>query len=104
MPDQSVTNKTIISFRVKKDGQYLNHQELKELFKSVVCDGRLASYNDQKIFIGQPVAYGQKSFLRLAIGSMCIREFIDNDENEFKQDASILNIIQSKTELLGENN
>jgi hypothetical protein len=94
MPDQSITNNTIISFRVKAKGRYLNHGELKDLYKMIVCDGRLPS--NKKVFIGQPVAYGQRSFLRLAIGSMNIRGFVANDEQAFKEDAEIIALIEQK--------
>jgi hypothetical protein len=96
MPDQGMTNNTIISFRVKKEGRYLDHKELKELYRLVVSEGRMSGPEQKRIFIGQPVAYGQKSFLRVAIGSMCIREFIATGETAFTEDAEILDIIASK--------
>ena len=98
MPDQRITNKTIISFRVKRDDRYLDHLQLKELFRDVVGHGRIPGEPERRVFIGQPVAYGIKSFLRVAIGSMCIREFIANNETEFEDDAAILSIIESKIE------
>jgi hypothetical protein len=94
MPDQSMTNNTIISFRVKYEGRYLSHAELKSLFELIVCEGRLPS--NKKVFIGQPVAYGNRSFLRLAIGSMNIRGFIDNDELTFEEDDQIIALIEQK--------
>ncbi len=95
MPDQAHTNSSIISFRVKKDGEYLNHKELKELYRQLVCADYSGQYNFQKIFIGQPVAYGHKSFLRLALGSMNLRKFYREDEREFKDDADIIQILKN---------
>ncbi len=95
MPDQSFTNKTIISFRVKKDGVFLNHDQLKELHRLVCCETENHITN-KSVFIGQPVAYGEKSFLRVAIGSMNIREFVEQNENKFEEDYKIISIIKQK--------
>ncbi|MEZ5009718.1 MAG: hypothetical protein R2753_16340 [Chitinophagales bacterium] len=103
MPDQSMTNNTIISFRVKKNGQFLDHETLKELHRLVVCEGDKEGLGNQKVFIGQPVAYGEKSFLRVAIGSMNIRAFVEHDETEFEEDNRILSIIKLKLNSIEEN-
>lgn len=95
MPDQNITNSTIISFRIKKDGQYLDHLALKGLYKHIVTRGRLKGFPESRVAIGQPVAYGDRSFLRLAIGSRCIRQFIDRDETEFAIDAAVIELIKS---------
>jgi len=100
MPDQRITNKTIISFRIRKGDKFLNHAELKQLYSQVVIEGRIGGQHEKKVYVGQPVAYGEKSFLRVAIGSMCIREFIKNDETEFAEDAEILSIIRSKIKMV----
>ncbi len=96
MPDQFRTNKTIISFRIKKDGRYFNNEDLTKLFKSIVSDNFGGSYDFEKVFMGQPVVYGDKSFLRLAIGSMNIRKFHENNEMEFKDDLDLIKIIKDK--------
>lgn len=94
MPDQAHTNSSIISFRVKKDGEYLNHKELKELYRQLVCADYSDQYDFEKIFIGQPVAYGHKSFLRFAVGSMNLRKFHKNNEQKFEHDAQIIQILK----------
>jgi hypothetical protein len=96
MPDQFRTNKTIISFRIKKDGHFFNNEELTRLFKSIVSDSFSHKYDFDKVFMGQPVVYGDKSFLRLAIGSMNIRKFHEDDEKEFKNDLDLIQIIKDK--------
>jgi len=96
MPDQARTNRSIISFRIKKDGRFLNHASLKKLYKQLVGDHYRDRYPFDRIFTGQPVAYGDKSFLRLAIGSMNIRKFYANDEKEFKDDRLLIQIIKEK--------
>lgn len=95
MPDQEMTNPTIISFQVKSKKGLLNHQEMRSLFFSIVED----SYTNlpaDKIFIGQPVAYGDKSFLRLAIGANNIIDFHEKGKGLFETDKKIIAIIKEK--------
>jgi len=96
MPDQFRTNKTIISFRIRKDGAYLNNEELSKLFKSIVSGSYADKYPFDKVFMGQPVVYGDRAFLRLAIGSMNIRKFHQMNEQEFEDDHSLIQIIRDK--------
>ena len=96
MPDQFRTNKTIISFRIRKNGEYLNNDELSKLFKSIVSGSYADKYPFDKVFMGQPVVYGDRAFLRLAIGSMNIRKFHQMDEQSFNDDKSLIQIIRDK--------
>jgi len=96
MPDQFRTNKTIISFRIRKDGAYLNNEELSKLFKSIVSGSYADKYPFDKVFMGQPVVYGDRAFLRLAIGSMNIRKFHQMNEQVFEDDHSLIQIIRDK--------
>jgi len=98
MPDQFRTNRTIISFRLKKDGSYLNQSELKRFYTDLVSAHFAASYDFDRVFIGQPVVYGDKSFLRLAIGSMNIRKFHQEQEQFFDKDLSLIEIISANLE------
>ena len=78
MKDFDLTNKSIISFRVKfDDGRYLNHEELQNLYQSLLLTPSL-KLDNKKLQMGQPVRYGEKSFIRLAIGSVNIRSFIQH--------------------------
>lgn len=105
MPYQEDTNKTIVSFRVKKDGCYLNHEELKELHQYTVLSDYPFLPEDSRIFIGQPVTYhNNKSFLRLAIGSKNIREFIENDEKHFNMDKHIIEALNDNISKYNEDN
>lgn len=97
MPHQENTNKTIISFRVKYKGEYLNEKALRRLHYLTVTKN-YSNLGDEKtmVFIGQPVTYfNDKSFLRLAIGSKNIRKFIKDNEIEFKLDKKIIDILAS---------
>lgn len=105
MPHQEKTNKTIISFRVKYQGKYLNETELKKLHNYMVSSEFSYLQKKIKIFLGQPVTYDDnKSFLRLAIGSKNIREFIKNDEKEFELDKSIIDALVENINKYNENN
>ena len=103
MPHQKRTNKTIVSFRVKFNGQYLNREELQKLYFSIVTDNYSDTYRFKRIMIGQPVSYGDKVFLRLAIGSKTIRWMVENDETDFPYDKDIISIIEAKLHQLYEN-
>jgi hypothetical protein len=97
MPHQENTNKTIISFRIKYKGEYLNEKALRRLHYLTVTKS-YSNLGDEKtmVFIGQPVTYfNDKSFLRLAIGSKNIRKFIKDNEIEFKLDKKIIDILAS---------
>ena len=103
MPDQFRTNKTIISFRLKKNGKYFNQSALKQLYQDLVSTNFGDAYKFNRVFIGQPVVYGDKSFLRLAIGSMNIRKFYETEEKDFLDDLSLIQIIRDKVRAFGEN-
>lgn len=76
MKDFDLTNKSIISFRVKfDDGRYLAHEELQYLYQQLLTN-HSELLGGKKLQMGQPVRYGDKSFIRLAIGAVNIRKFI----------------------------
>lgn len=95
MPFQEDTNKTIISFRVKYNNEYLNEQALRKLhYLTATKTYDNLGEKQSMVFIGQPVTYfNDKSFLRLAIGSKNIREFITNNEVNFELDKKIIDIL-----------
>jgi hypothetical protein len=89
MPHQEHTNNSIISFRVKRNGTFLNYDELKELYARCCLrthDGMFNEYN--RFTIGQPVKYGERAFLRVAIGSFDIRKLIEKED--FRNDLFII--------------
>jgi hypothetical protein len=95
MPYQEDTNKTIISFRLKYKGAYLNEKQLRKLhYITVTKRYKDLSEGKSMVFIGQPVTYfSDKSFLRLAIGSKNIREFVKKNETAFELDKKIVAIL-----------
>ena len=95
IPDQDKTLNSIVSFRVRCKNGYLNHQQLKELHYAISTRNYTNQQNFKNIFIGQPVSFGNQSFLRMAIGAQNIREFLEADNDPFVEDKAILSIIQS---------
>lgn len=95
MPGQKITNKTIISFRVKKGANdYFSHSELRNLYNRI-CQKRFDNMQPfEKLLIGQPVKYRDKSFIRLALGSSDLRKFA-SDETDFSLDSIAIENIKS---------
>ena len=93
MPDTSKTNKSIISFKVKdSEGNFLNYKDLWSIYEyvSVGIHSSLRPY--KKLLLGQPVIYGDRSFLRVALGSYEIRQLL-KENLDFSRDIEVLNII-----------
>lgn len=93
MSDQDKTNKSIISFRVKKNGRYLSHEELRALYRRICLEGNKWMPQYDLITIGQPVAYASGSFLRLALGSFNVRKLIDRGL-DLSDDTKLLNTLE----------
>ena len=98
MPGQNVTNKTIVSFRVKSgEDKYLGHQELSELYSSI-CQQKIDGMGMfDRVLFGQPVKYGDKSFIRIALGASDVRAFVNNGI-DFTNDRRLIEIIENYTE------
>jgi hypothetical protein len=104
MPFQENTNKTIISFRIKLNNTFLDENALKKLHQLVVSLQHEELPSSRRFFIGQPVTYfANKSFLRLAIGAINIRKFVEDDEYEFNIDKKIIEILILSLKKFNEN-
>jgi len=96
MPDQDQTNNSIISFRVKKGGEYINNGRLRDFFNDLVSERYEDALNGyDRIFIGQPVNYGDRSFIRLALGAYDIRQMLKK-EHPFANEVALLDLIEQK--------
>ncbi len=95
MPGQEATNKTIVSFRVKSpSNRYLTHTQLTKLYNDI-CGGTVTGINGySKVLIGQPVKYGDRSFIRIALGSSDVRAFVE-EGFDGNRDRSLIQIIES---------
>jgi hypothetical protein len=80
---------------LKYKGAYLNEKQLRKLhYITVTKRYKDLSEGKSMVFIGQPVTYfSDKSFLRLAIGSKNIREFVKKNETAFELDKKIVAIL-----------
>lgn len=94
MPDMELTNNSIISFSIVVDSHELTMDELKKMFENIVTSRHENLDGYDKVFIGQPVNYGDRAFLRLAIGSNCIRSFIAAGEFDAANDLRVVEIIE----------
>ncbi|MBX2845299.1 MAG: hypothetical protein KTR13_03715 [Saprospiraceae bacterium] len=101
MPNQKISNQTIISFRVKKDGAFLDHQALRQLYKEILVNNHTISDQFDRLCIGQPVEYMNKSFIRMALGSFNLRRLLAKPaESRFDNDKRIIELIAQKIEAL----
>ena len=94
IPDQHMTNSSIVSFQVLVDGRPLAHEELTRLFATVVRD-RHDGFSDgcDRVFFGQPVRYSHGSFIRLALGSHSVRARVEGAG--VHDDARLLEVIEA---------
>ncbi len=101
MPDQHVTNDSIISTQVLAGGRELSHDELLKLYQDVITteyDG--LSDGACRVFFGQPVRYGDRSFIRFAIGAPSIRWMLRRGELFMDDDERLVEIIAEYAERL----
>jgi len=94
MPDMELTNDSIISFTVKAADRELDHAELRRLFATLVLRRHVGCAGFRRVFLGQPVQYGSRSFLRLALGSHSIRELLARQSAELQDDLDLVGLIE----------
>ena len=96
MPDQLKTNMSIISFQVWVNDRALDNEQLKALFKAITTSKHEGFIDGKdRVFFGQPVQYGDKSFIRLAIGAYTVRAFLEKDAVDLTNDYRLISIIES---------
>jgi len=76
IPDQHLTNKTIVSFRVLDRSGYLDYSRLRQFYEFVCGAGAISLPGYDRVSFGQPVSYGEDSFIRIAIGASDVRRFV----------------------------
>lgn len=94
MPGQEETNKTIISFRVKSGPDtYLCHDDLLKLYRTL-CGGKVEGLEGfSRVLFGQPVKYGDRSFIRIALGANDLHQFATTGFNP-SNDNRLVDIIE----------
>lgn len=100
MPNMELTNDSIVSFMVLVNGNVLNNAELKKLFDYLVLTEHEGLDGFNRVFLGQPVQYGEKSFIRLAIGSYSVRRQLLNRRFEPFNDLRLIEIIEESVSKL----
>ncbi len=101
MVDQDVTNKSIISFLITKNGQNLTNEQLKMIYEHLCLHGGKYFPKYERLSTGQPVAYEAHSFLRFALGSSNVRKLIDTD-HDMSDDFKLVDVLEEIThELFG---
>ena len=91
MPDQKLTNNSIISFRIKNKatGEHLTFDECTAVYKKLMQSKIEHNGILLQPSIGQPVKYPTGAFLRLALGSSDTRKLVD--DNDMVMDKLLLN-------------
>jgi hypothetical protein len=102
MPNMELTNDSIVSFMVLVNGKALNNVDLKKLFDYLVLTEHEGLDGFNRVFLGQPVQYGDKSFIRLAIGSYSVRRQLLNRRFEPYNDLRMIEIIEESVAKLFE--
>ncbi len=95
MPDIELTNDSIISFTVSAGGRELDYDDLKKLFDQLVLSTHAGFNGFNRVFMGQPVRYGSRSFIRLALGSYSIRKMMGPAGFDPFNDLHLVNLIES---------
>jgi hypothetical protein len=102
MPDKELTSHSIISFFIVVGDHELTMPELKTVFDNIVTSRHEGLIGYEKIFIGQPVKYGDRAFIRLAVGSNCVRTQVASGKFDPINDLRVIEIIEQITlELYG---
>lgn len=94
MPDLELTNDSIISFTVNAGGRELDYAGLKLLFDHLVLGTHSGFKGCHRVFLGQPVRYGERSFLRLALGSYSIRKMLGEAGFDPGNDLRLVDLIE----------
>lgn len=101
MPDQHKTNDSIISTQVLTGGRELSHDELRQLYQDVLTSEHEGlSGGARRVFFGQPVRYGERSFIRFAIGAPTVRWMLHRGSLFMDDDARLVEIVAEFAERL----
>ncbi|MDB4104635.1 hypothetical protein N9545_03810 [Salibacteraceae bacterium] len=96
MVDQDVTNRSIISFKIAKNGQTLTNDQLKKVYEHLCLHGSKYFPKYERLSTGQPVTYESYSFLRVALGSTNIRKLIE-ENHDLSDDFKLIDVIEQIT-------
>jgi len=95
IPGQRITNPSIVSFRVRHGDRYLGKAELDGLFRRLVLGEHDGFRGYHRVSIGQPVNYGDRSFIRLAIGAHGLRDLLAlPSESRYCNDLRLIELLE----------
>ena len=97
IPDQGKTNDSIVSFRVRKGGRYFNREDMDTLFRTITTKDWTEEFGWKRIFIGQPVNYGERAFIRVALGAQAARLAVE-EGNDWSEDRKMMELIAQTAE------
>ena len=93
LPDQDLTNNSILSIKVKGHKGYFDADQLKELYEHLVTRGHEYQDRFKKLTIGQPVTYEDHAFVRFALGSTNVRELIESN-HDMSNDFLLIDVLE----------
>lgn len=97
LPDQDLTNNSILSIKVRTEKGYFNAEELKVLYEHFVTRGDQYQNRFEKLMIGQPVTYEDHAFIRFALGSTNVRELIESN-HDMSNDYLLIDVLEKVVE------
>ncbi|MFZ9155541.1 MAG: hypothetical protein ACO22A_04250, partial [Schleiferiaceae bacterium] len=76
-------------------GAELDYDQLKRLFDTLVLSTHQGFNGFDRVFLGQPVRYGSRSFIRLALGSYSIRKMMGPSGFDPFNDLHLVDLIEA---------
>jgi hypothetical protein len=99
LPDQDLTNNSILSIKVKGSNGYFDADALKRLYEHLVTRGHEYQDRFSKLTIGQPVTYGEHAFVRFALGSTNVRELIESN-HDMSNDFLLIDVLEKISKII----
>lgn len=100
IPDQAKTNDSIVSFRVRQGDGYCGEHAIKALFDALTLGQRKEQVGFDRLFIGQPVCYGDRWFIRVALGSYETRRATLAQQTSWTDDERLIALIAQEARSL----
>lgn len=99
LPDQDLTNNSILSVKVKGSNGYFDAEALKSLYEHLVTRGHEYQDRFKKLTIGQPVTYEEHAFVRFALGSTNVRELIESN-HDMSNDFLLIDVLEKISKII----
>ena len=100
IPDQAKTNDSIVSFRVKRGDGYFGETEIKTLYDALTLGQWKGEVGFDRLFVGQPVCYGERWFIRVALGSYHTRHATLTQQTSWAEDERLIELIAQQARIL----